>query len=60
MLTALIFMGGHISGGHFNPGVTFAIFLSGRNKISKKDTLIYWMVQCGGGKLSRSFLFYSY
>lgn len=49
MLTALIFMGGHISGGHFNPGVTFAVFLSGRDKINRKDTFIYWLVQCGGG-----------
>jgi aquaporin Z len=29
----LVYQGGHISGGHFNPAVSFAVWLSGRNKV---------------------------
>lgn len=31
VLAVMIFMGGHISGAHYNPAVTFAVALSGRN-----------------------------
>lgn len=30
ILTAMIFMGGHISGGHYNPAVSLAVYLRGK------------------------------
>ncbi|MDO8540798.1 MAG: aquaporin [Opitutaceae bacterium] len=43
VLMVMIFAGGHISGGHFNPGVTLAAFLRGR--CDRKDLLPYWAAQ---------------
>ncbi len=42
-LMVMVFAGGHISGGHFNPAVTLAVFLRGR--CDAKDVLPYWIVQ---------------
>ncbi|MBI4080918.1 MAG: aquaporin [Candidatus Levybacteria bacterium] len=47
ILTAMVYMGGYISGGHYNPAVTFAVFL--RKKISAYDALRYVLVQFLGG-----------
>jgi aquaporin Z len=44
---AMIFAGGHISGGHFNPAVTFAIFI--RGKLELKDVVPYWVSQIIAG-----------
>lgn len=44
---AMIYMGGHISGGHFNPAVTAAVLL--RGKIAPKEAMQYWGVQLAGG-----------
>src|SRR3954469_9097623 len=43
ILMVMIFAGGHISGGHFNPAVTLAAFLRGR--CDKKDVVPYWIAQ---------------
>jgi aquaporin Z len=43
ILMVMIFAGGHISGGHFNPAVTLAAFLRGR--CDKRDVLPYWIAQ---------------
>jgi aquaporin Z len=43
ILMVMIFAGGHISGGHFNPAVTLAAFLRGR--CEKKDLIPYWVAQ---------------
>lgn len=43
ILMVMIFAGGHISGGHFNPAVTLAAFMRGR--CDKKDVLPYWIAQ---------------
>jgi aquaporin Z len=47
MLMVMIFAGGHISGGHFNPAVTLAAFLRGR--CDKKDVIPYWVAQFAAG-----------
>ena len=43
ILMVMIFAGGHISGGHFNPAVTLAAFLRGR--CDRADVLPYWIAQ---------------
>jgi aquaporin Z len=43
ILMVMIFAGGHISGGHFNPAVTLAAFLRGR--CEKRDVVPYWIAQ---------------
>ncbi|GIG19369.1 hypothetical protein Cch01nite_00930 [Cellulomonas chitinilytica] len=46
---------GHISGGHFNPAVTFGAALAGRT--SWKDVLPYWVAQLVGGAAAASVLY---
>ena len=47
VLMVMIFAGGHISGGHFNPAITFAIFVRGR--LEMKDVVPYWLAQIAAG-----------
>ncbi|HEX6307730.1 MAG TPA: aquaporin [Longimicrobiales bacterium] len=46
VLMVMIFAGGHVSGGHFNPAVTLGVFLRGR--ASSSDLLAYWIAQTVG------------
>jgi aquaporin Z len=46
-LMVMIFAGGHISGGHFNPAVTLAVFVRGR--CAAPDVLPYWIAQVLAG-----------
>ena len=39
----MIFAGGHISGGHYNPAVTLGVLL--RGKIKPPEAVGYWIVQ---------------
>ena len=43
----MIFAGGHISGGHYNPAVTLSVFLRGRMSIL--DVPFYMVAQVLGG-----------
>src|SRR5690242_3138260 len=43
ILMVMVYMGGHISGAHYNPAVTLAVFL--RGKLPVKDLLPYWIAQ---------------
>jgi len=45
-LMVMIFAGGHVSGGHYNPAVTLAVFLRGR--LPAADIIPYWIVQIAG------------
>jgi aquaporin Z len=42
-LMVMIFAGGHVSGGHFNPAVSLAVWM--RGKLSTGDLLPYWLAQ---------------
>jgi aquaporin Z len=49
-LMVMIFAGGHISGGHFNPAVTLGVWL--RGKCETKDVAPYMTFQIMGGVLA--------
>jgi aquaporin Z len=40
-LMIMVYAGGHVSGGHYNPAVTLAVWLRGR--CATKDVLPYWI-----------------
>ena len=50
VLMVMIYAGGHISGGHFNPAVTLAAFVRGR--CAKSDMAPYMIAQVGGAALA--------
>lgn len=52
-LMVMVYMGGHISGAHYNPAVSFAIFL--RRKIGAGDMVAYWVAQLIGAALAFTF-----
>ncbi len=47
ILMCMIYAGGHVSGGHYNPAVTLAAFVRGRCSVN--DTPIYMIAQVVGG-----------
>ncbi|HMC12654.1 MAG TPA: aquaporin [Pirellulaceae bacterium] len=49
-LMVMIFAGGHVSGGHYNPAVTLAVFL--RGKCPAADVVPYWVAQIAGAALA--------
>ncbi|MBI4023742.1 MAG: aquaporin [Verrucomicrobia bacterium] len=49
-LAVMVFAGGHISGGHYNPAVTLGVFLRGR--CPAKDVVPYMICQVIGGVLA--------
>ncbi|HLB55000.1 MAG TPA: aquaporin [Gemmatimonadales bacterium] len=57
-LMVVVYMGAHISGAHYNPAVTLALFL--RGKMRRADLLPYWGAQVlgalAGAYLSRMFM----
>jgi aquaporin Z len=50
VLMVMIYAGGHISGGHYNPAVTLAVLV--RRRIWVGDAVAYWIVQFGAGLLA--------
>jgi aquaporin Z len=42
-LMVMVYAGGHVSGGHYNPAVTLAVWLRGKG--DKKDVVPYWVSQ---------------
>jgi aquaporin Z len=49
-LAIMIFAGGHISGGHFNPAVTLAVWI--RGKCPTGDVVPYWLAQLAGAAIA--------
>jgi aquaporin Z len=49
-LMVMIYAGGHISGAHYNPAVSLAVWI--RGKLSVGDLLGYWMSQLAGAILA--------
>ena len=49
-LMVMIFAGGHVSGGHFNPAVSLAVWI--RGKLSTGDLVPYWLAQLLGAVLA--------
>jgi aquaporin Z len=49
-LMAMVYMGGHVSGAHYNPAVSFGLFL--RRVVGMQTMLIYWVVQILAGVLA--------
>jgi aquaporin Z len=49
-LMAMVYMGAHISGAHYNPAVSLGLFL--RQKIDATTMVAYWVAQLVGGALA--------
>src|SRR5437660_1598938 len=49
-LMVMIYAGGHISGGHYNPAVTLAALV--RRRIGIRDAVAYWVAQVAGGVIA--------
>jgi aquaporin Z len=49
-LMVMVYMGGHISGGHYNPAVTLAVWL--RGKLAGSQVGAYWGAQLTGAILA--------
>lgn len=48
-LMVMVYAGGHISGGHFNPAVSLGALVRGR--LGAADLVAYWVAQAVGGVL---------
>jgi aquaporin Z len=49
-LMIMVYAGGHISGAHYNPAVSLAVYI--RGKMSMGDMFGYWMSQVAGALLA--------
>jgi aquaporin Z len=49
-LMVMVFAGGHVSGAHYNPAVTLAVFL--RGKLPAADVVPYWASQVVGAVIA--------
>lgn len=56
ILAVMVFAGGHISGGHYNPAVSLAVFL--RGKLPSQDLWMYWVAQLTAAIVAGLMTFY--
>src|SRR6266566_5122642 len=55
-LMVMIYAGGHVSGGHYNPAVTLGVWIRGR--CATQDLVPYWVAQVLGAVLAALVLNY--
>jgi aquaporin Z len=55
-LMIMVYAGGHVSGGHYNPAVTLAVWLRGR--CAAADVLPYWISQILGALAAAALALY--
>lgn len=56
VLMVMVYAGGHISGAHYNPAVTIAVFI--RGKCSAKDIAPYIVAQCAAAAAAAGLILY--
>lgn len=56
VLASLVYAGGHISGGHYNPAVSLAAFIRGKLKLEDLGT--YWIAQLLGAVVAAFLVIY--
>ncbi|GJM25112.1 MAG: hypothetical protein DHS20C16_15270 [Phycisphaerae bacterium] len=56
MLMVMVYMGGHISGAHYNPAVTLGVFL--RGKAEAKDVVPYIIAQIAGALAASAIVYW--
>ena len=49
-LMIMVYMGAHVSGGHYNPAVSLGVMIRGR--LDRKELLSYWLSQIAGALLA--------
>jgi aquaporin Z len=55
-LAVMVYAGGHISGGHYNPAVTLAVWL--RGKASASGAAAYWVAQILAGVVAAAIVLF--
>src|SRR5512135_1988193 len=56
VLMVMVYAGGHISGGHYNPAVTLGVWM--RGKCAAKDVPFYMVAQVLGGLAASSLVLF--
>lgn len=56
ILAVMVFAGGHISGGHYNPAVSLAVYM--RQRLSQNDLFLYWAAQLAAGVVAAVVVLY--
>jgi aquaporin Z len=55
-LMVMVYAGGHVSGGHFNPAVTLGVWL--RGKCEARDVIPYWIAQLAAAAIAALVVIY--